>query len=317
MKTMTSVRRRIDARRAGLALASALAWLGVAGPAGAADFEVVGEAEVLLPGVVSQPLAHEVQASKHVGGELIVFGCADCPRNQGGDVLEVMLSGGAWIGPGRAKPNTQFNESAPSFTPEGGWLYYVSDRKGNFGGTDLFRSAYSSVRQTFAPPENLGPAINSAGDEGAASAGPHGNYVVFASRGRKGARGWDLFESRRINGKMDGTRALATLNTRGDEFDPALLANDAGLVFARSAGGANARSELWFAPRRGDGFGAPVRLPDAINAPGTSTRAAQQDHHDPAWLLFTRIGADGASDIHRIRYRIAAQEDSDRAADDR
>lgn len=301
------------ARHAVMALFVALAG---SSHAQAARFRVEGAAEVLLPAQVSRP-TNEIQASAQAHGQLLVFGCTDCSGAYGSDVMLVQKQNGQWIGPGRAKPSSRANESAPSFTPEGGWLYYVSDRAHGFGGTDLYRAYYSSVQQIFTRPENLGPAINSPGDEGAASAGPDGHYVVFASRGRKSARGWDLFESRRVNGKMDATRPLDKLNTRADEFDPALLANDAGLVFARSTGGSNARSELWFAPRAGDGFGTPVRLPDAINAPGTATRAPQQDHTDPAWLFFTRIGADGVGDIFRIRYRIAAEEDSARAADDR
>lgn len=316
MKTGSQAARRPRIRRCGTALASALALAAAGAPAAAERFQAQGESEVLLPGLVSRPM-HEVQASVQAAGDLLLFGCADCSRTHGGELLLVQRRDGAWVGPGRAKPSSPDNESAPSFSPDGRWLYYLSDRKHGFGGTDLYRVAYSPVRQTFATPENLGPAINSAGEEGAASAGPDGHYVVFASRGRDGARGWDLYESRRVNGRMDATRSLATLNTRDDEFDPALLANDAGLVFARSEEGAGGRSALWFAPRRGEGFGTPVRLPEAINAPGTATRAPQQDHHDPAWLIFTRIGADGASDIHRIRYRIAAQEDSARAADDR
>lgn len=316
MKTGSRISLRRGARRSGTTWALMLMLAGTSARADAASFQVEGTAEVLLPGLVSSA-SHEVQASVHVGGDLLMFGCADCSPRFGGEVLLVRRRQGAWTGPGRAKPNSRHNESAPSFSPEGGWLYYLSDRTDGFGGTDLYRASYSSVRESFAMPENLGAAINSAGEEGAASAGPDGHYVVFASRGRKGAAGWDLFESRRVNGKMDATRSLATLNTRGDEFDPALLANEAGLVFARSEDGAGGRSALWFAARQGEDFLAPVRLPDAINAPGTSTRAPQQDHHDPDWLLFTRIGADGGSDIYRIRYRIAAQEDSDRASDDR
>lgn len=277
-------------------------WLLLAGaPAAAAGLQFEGAAEPLMPGMVTRA-HHEVQASLHADGNLVLFGCSDCPLARGGDLFQVQRSGGRWIGPGRAKPSLTVNESAPAFTPEGGWLYYVSDHGDGFGGTDLFRVAYSPVRQQFATPENLGPAVNSKGDEGAASAGRDGHYLVFASKGRKGARGWDLFETRRVDGRLAPATRLAGLDTAADEFDPALLAGDAGLVFARGeAGGASA---LWFAPRRGQGFGAPVKLPAPVNQPGSSARAPQQDHTDPHYLLFTRIGADGGSDILRIRYRV-------------
>jgi TolB protein len=303
---MKSMQRWI--RGAGLAGA-----LGMALPAAAAGLAFEGEAETLLPGVLSRK-HNEVQASFHPGGKVVLFGCADCRGTRGGDLLEAQLRDGRWVGPGRAKPSLSANESAPAFTPEGGWLYYLSDHANGTGGTDLYRVAYSDVREQFSTPENLGPSINSPGDEGAASADAHGHHLVFASRGRDGARGWDLFESRRAGGRMTPAQPLAALNTRADEFDPALLAAGRGLVLARSEAGGSAR---WFAPAPRRGFGAPVRLPATVNAPGTAVRAPQQDHRDPAYLLFTRTGADGSSDVFRIRYRVAAEGEGDRAADDR
>lgn len=299
-------------RTATTILAAALAAPAAAAPQLVFD----GEPEALLPGVVTRPY-REVQATVHPAGRLVLFGCSDCPDGNGHDVWQAQWHFDAWRGPGRAKPSTGNDESAPSFSPEGTWLYYLANHPQGVGGLDLYRVAYSAVRDSFTTPENLGAAINSAGDEGAASAGPHGNYVVFASRGRPGARGWDLFESRRADGRMTPAVPLQPLNTRRDEFDPALLANDAGLVFARRESGR--RTALWFAPRQGAGYGAPVRLGAPVNLPGRSARAPQQDHHDPAWLLFTRVAADGSSDVLRVRYRVqdAPVEEGGGAADDR
>ena len=173
----------------------------------------------------------------------------------------------------------------------------MSDRHG-FGGTDLFR-IYVKRGQSFGPPENLGGSINSTGDEGAAAAGERGNTTYFASRGREGAKGWDLFVSYRRAGKMTPGERLPTIDTRADEFDPALLANDAGLVFARSQAMGKKPAALWFAPRKGEGFGEPVKLGAAVNLAGKDVRGAQEDWSAPGHLLFTRDG-----DIWRIAYRI-------------
>lgn len=297
-------------------LGALCAAAGLAGSAGAQTrlaFE--GAAEPLLPGFVTRQY-DEVQASFLANGELVVFGCDDCPMARGGgDVFEARFVNGTWIGPGRARPSITAKESGPSFTPDGTWLYYVSNHRGGVGGMDLHRVSWRHGQQRFGMPENLGPSINSPGEEGAASAGVDGDYLVFGSRGRKGARGWALFESRRAGGKMTPARRLEALDTAQDEFEPALLAGDAGLVFTR--GTLDGASSLWFAPRRGEGYGEPVRLPDTVNAPGTSTRGPQQDHRDPAYLLFTRVGADGQGDILRIRYRVEAAAEGARAADDR
>ena len=40
--------------------------------------------------------------------------------------------------------------------------------------------------------------------------------VIFASKGRSGAKGWDLFESHRAAGKMSPGARLATIDTAAD-----------------------------------------------------------------------------------------------------
>ena len=51
----------------------------------------------------------------------------------------------------------------PAISPDGKYLYYVSDAVGGYGGKDLFRSRV--VGNDFGPMENLGAEINTPGDE--------------------------------------------------------------------------------------------------------------------------------------------------------
>jgi hypothetical protein len=274
-----------------------------------ARFEVEGDAERFAPDRVSRD-RDEGQAAIHPRGELELWGCGNCRNGRGSDVLMSQKQSGVWSNGSAAPFALRDNEGSPTFSSDGGWLYYTSDRRGGFGGLDLFRLAYASHRKQFATPENLGPSINSPGEEGAASATRDGNTLVFASKGRKGARGWDLFHSRRSKGRMTpADRLPASINTSADEFDPALI-GEAGLIFARSDDADTQPASLWFAPRTAKGFGEPVRLPDAINAPGLSVRAAAQDLAAPDHLVFTRSSTDpanGASDIYRVRFRIVTE----------
>lgn len=276
-------------------------WLALllVGSAPAATLQLEGEAERFLPGVVSKQGSEELQATVNSYAKQVVFGCRDCPEQFGTDLFVSSDHGNGFIVAGRASVSRPGNESLPSFSSDGYWLYWVDDRKGGFGGADLFRSHFDPVRGSYAPPELLQGTINSAGDEGGAAASEHGAVVVFASKGRKGAKGWDLFVSRRVGGRMSEAERLPKLDTGADEFDPALLANDAGLVFARSQDIDGKPASLWFAPREGQGWGKPVLLGEAVNAPGSSVRGPQQDWSSPAHLLFTRDG-----DIWRIAYRV-------------
>ncbi len=51
----------------------------------------------------------------------------------------------------------------PSISPDGKYLYFVSDAVGGYGGKDLFRARV--VGSDFGSMENLGPDINTPGDE--------------------------------------------------------------------------------------------------------------------------------------------------------
>nr|GFC25961.1 hypothetical protein [Tanacetum cinerariifolium] len=61
-----------------------------------------------------------------------------------------------------ARLNTKYHESAACYSPDGKYLYFVSDRpEGNRGGRDIYRLELDART----PAENLGPVINSPYDE--------------------------------------------------------------------------------------------------------------------------------------------------------
>jgi hypothetical protein len=59
--------------------------------------------------------------------------------------------------------NSEFQETTPAVSPAGDFVYFASDRPGGSGAFDLFRSR--RVRGEHAPPESLGPPVNTAHDE--------------------------------------------------------------------------------------------------------------------------------------------------------
>jgi peptidoglycan-associated lipoprotein len=84
------------------------------------------------------------------------------------------------------------NVGHPSVSPDGKYLYFVSDTK-SYGGKDIFRARLVGERD-FAGIENLGPEINSEGDE----MFPYIRDSVtlyFASDGHPGMGGLDLFKA--------------------------------------------------------------------------------------------------------------------------
>lgn len=104
----------------------------------------------------------------------------------------------------------------PSVSPDGRWLYFVSDAVGGQGGKDIFRARING--NDFGPMENLGPEINTEGDE----MFPYVRDSVtlyFASNGHPGMGGLDIFRA-----TLDSTEhwhvenMRSPINSNGDDF---------------------------------------------------------------------------------------------------
>ncbi|MDR1719447.1 MAG: OmpA family protein [Dysgonamonadaceae bacterium] len=80
----------------------------------------------------------------------------------------------------------------PALSPDGKYLYFVSDSRGGHGGKDIWRVAVDGIGTDF--PENLGSDINTPGDE----MFPYvreGNVLYFSSDGHPGMGGLDIFRA--------------------------------------------------------------------------------------------------------------------------
>ncbi|WP_353119776.1 OmpA family protein [Myroides odoratus] len=111
-----------------------------------------------------------------------------------------------------------YNTAHPALTPDEKWMYFVSDRQGTVGQSDLFRvSLYESGR--FGPVEHLGDQINTAGRETFPFISS--DYTLyFSSDGHPGFGGLDLFKAK-INrdGKIGVPVNLGPdLNSAFDDF---------------------------------------------------------------------------------------------------
>src|SRR5260370_6171922 len=101
-------------------------------------------------------------------GKLMIFARGNTGKKKGAKDVDLFLSrfrNGAWLPATPININTpDYWESTPSLSPDGRTLYFSSNRKGGFGGLDLY-SAQMDSRGRFGKVRNLGPDINTAGDE--------------------------------------------------------------------------------------------------------------------------------------------------------
>jgi peptidoglycan-associated lipoprotein len=103
----------------------------------------------------------------------------------------------------------------PAVTPDGRYLYFVSDA-GGYGGKDIFRARVTGG--SFGPMENLGPLINTPGDE----VFPYARDSVtlyFASDGHPGMGGLDIFKATLDSaGVWSVVNMQYPLNSASDDF---------------------------------------------------------------------------------------------------
>ena len=102
----------------------------------------------------------------------------------------------------------------PAVSPDGEWLYFVSDMPGGLGGHDIWRCRLYGNNE-IGSVENLGALVNTSGDEMFPTFRPNGDFY-FSSDGHPGMGGLDIYILKK------GTLALehpgAPLNSQGDDF---------------------------------------------------------------------------------------------------
>lgn len=112
------------------------------------------------------------------------------------------------------------NEIAATITNSGDLIIFASDRKGGYGGYDLWMSR-KLPNETWGEPINMGPSINTQFDEINPMFSRDENYITFASNGQKGMGGFDLFKTAFSEALKNWTAPLNLgypVNTPHDDF---------------------------------------------------------------------------------------------------
>lgn len=103
----------------------------------------------------------------------------------------------------------------PAVSPDGKWLYFVSDMPGGEGGKDIWRVRISET--SMGGVENLGAPINTPGDELFPTFRPNGD-LYFSSNGREGMGGLDIFIAKPNAFGWQLEHPGFPLNSQGDDF---------------------------------------------------------------------------------------------------
>lgn len=136
--------------------------------------------------------------------------------------------------------NIDYSVGHPSLSADGNTMYFSSNMSGGYGGADIYKVSRNSQGDWTAA-QNMGSDINTEGDEMFPFFEEKNGILFFASNGRFGLGGLDIFVCP-MNGELPGAvvNAGAPMNTTSDDF--ALIVDsslDKGYLSSNRAGGKN------------------------------------------------------------------------------
>ena len=140
----------------------------------------------------------------------------DYPRYA--EIWESTRSDASWSSPKKCKisKDTLSSYAHPAVSPDGVWLYFVSDMPGGEGGFDIWRTRI--INSGFGGVENMGRPINTSGDEMFPTFKPTGE-LYFSSDGHPGMGGLDILKA--TNDSIKGwivENQQFPLNSSADDF---------------------------------------------------------------------------------------------------
>lgn len=181
-------------------------------------------------------------------GRIMIFTACGRPDGAGRcDLYMCVRNGNSWSKPRNLGPavNTSAWESQPTLSIDGKTLYFVSDRKGGYGGMDLWMCRM--VKGKWSKPVNLGPTINTPGNEMSPFIHYDDQTLYFSSDGHIGMGGQDLFLSRKLS---DSTWSKPEnlgypINTGGDETNLIVSASGDKAIFSSDKLGGFGKQDLY------------------------------------------------------------------------
>jgi len=138
-------------------------------------------------------------------------------------------------------------DSQPTLDPTGRRIYFVSDRPGGSGGTDIWYAERSTASgENWSEPRPLAPPINSECDElSPYIAANDPSTFYFSSNGHATVGGYDLFRAKIRNGQIGELENLGIpINSKFDEIFPTAL-NDTAFFWASNMPASEAGTNIY------------------------------------------------------------------------
>jgi len=139
-------------------------------------------------------------------------------------------------------------EGMPSITADGKVLFFASARKGGYGRIDIYKSE-KQKNGLWGEAQNLGPVINTQGDDKTPFIHSDSQTLYFATNGRLGLGGFDVFYSQYNGlGQWSEPKNMGfPINTVNDELGLIVSANGKRVFFSSKAFTENGNWDIYSA----------------------------------------------------------------------
>ena len=132
------------------------------------------------------------------------------------NLYKATMANGKWSNITQLPFNSNtYSTGNPALSKDGKTLYFASNRPGSIGGTDIWKVAVNADG-SYGEPENLGSKVNTEGEENFPFVTEDNKTLYFASNGRQGFGGLDVFAYDMTKG--ESTNLGKPVNSEKDDF---------------------------------------------------------------------------------------------------
>lgn len=212
-----------------------------------------------------------------------------------------------------APVNSEHNDFCPTLARDGHTFYFVSNRPGGMGGTDIYVTRLRGDG-SFDPPQNVGPGVNSSADEASPFPLPEagGSPVLYFSSNRPGGYSpeapgatfgdSDIYRSVSHGGVFGPAELVPGINSSAEDGHPNVRRDGLELFFFSSRGGGSGMADIYSSTRTkfSAPWSVPVNLGPDINSAAAETRPSLTWDGTTLYFGSTRPG-EGSTDIYVTR----------------